>query len=163
MIGPFPAPGELRFSVDADEPPLAYPDDPWPTPADAEALAVQVAGPGLRATLVLPMDAARWWAGELYAAVSVAYRQATGDPHALSDEELAALPPAESYAPGPGLLVEGEGATPARVRFHIALDVEGAMVNTEAWRAALVEMLLDRFGLAGVAVSAGEPLAGRLA
>src|SRR5260370_577788 len=128
MIGPFPPPGELRFSVDADEPPLAYPDGPWPPPAHAEALAVQVAGPGLRATLVLPMDAARWWAGELYAAVSVAYREATGDPHALSDAELAALPPAESWRPGPGLLLEGVGAAPARVRFHIALDVQGGLV-----------------------------------
>src|SRR5260370_37583839 len=101
MIGPSPPPGELRFSVDADEPPLAYPDDPWPTPAHAEALAVQVAGPGLRATLVLPMDAARWWAGALYAARSAAYREATGDPPAPSGAELAARPPAEAWRPAP--------------------------------------------------------------
>jgi hypothetical protein len=163
-------PNALRFAVDAEEPPLAYPDDPypddpWPAPAHAERLAVEVDGLGLTATLVLPMDEARSWAAALFAAVSVAYREATGDPHALSDEELAALPPADSYAPGPGLLVEGEGAAPARVRFHIALDVEAAVVDTAAWRAAFVEVLYDRFGLglAGLAVSAGEPLAGRLA
>ena len=99
---------ELRFAVDA-EAPLVYVDTPYPDPP--EDLAVEVAGPGVLATLVVPISQARDWAGELCHAVAVAYREATGDPHALSDEELATLPPAGGYDPGPGLLVvAGEGA-----------------------------------------------------
>jgi len=67
---------ELRFTVDATEAPLVYPDA-------VEDLAVELAGPGQRATLVLPIDKARSWAGELFA-VAVAYREATGNPHALA-------------------------------------------------------------------------------
>lgn len=51
--------------------------------------------------LQVPLERAREWAGELFGAVSVAYREATGDPHALSDQELALLPPADAYDPAP--------------------------------------------------------------
>jgi hypothetical protein len=52
---------------------------------------------------------ARSWAGELYEAVSVAHREATGDPHALTDLELSSLQ-----------------EHPARIRFHLALDIEAS-------------------------------------
>lgn len=96
--------------------------------------------------------------------MSVAYREATGDPHAPSDVHLASLPPADSYDPGPGMLVVGEdNEHPAKVRFHIALDIAGQCLSTADLRAALVEHLSERFNLAHVAISAGEPRAGRLA
>lgn len=155
---------ELRFAIDATEAPLAYPTASYPDPDVAEQLEVELAGPGLLATLVLPIAEARSWAGELFAAVSVAYREATGDPHAPTDFELASLPPADSYDPGPGVLVVGgDDDTPARVRFHLAVDIAGHCLSTAELRAALVEHLVERFNLAHVGVSAGEPLAGRLA
>jgi hypothetical protein len=92
-----PALVELRFAVDAAEAPLVYPEASWPDPGHVEQLAVEVAGRGLLATLVLPVGEARSWAGELFSAVAVAYREATGDPHALTDFELASLPPADGY------------------------------------------------------------------
>ena len=123
---------ELRFAVDATEAPLAYPDTPYPDPV--EDLAVELSGPGLLATLVVPIGQARGWAADLFGAVSVAYREATGDPHALTNTELAALPPADRYQPGPGLLVVGDDTTPARVRFHIVLDVEGHCLDSASLR-----------------------------
>jgi hypothetical protein len=150
---------ELRFAVDA-EAPLVYVNTPYPEPP--EDLAVEVAGPGVLATLVVPITQARDWAGELCHAVAVAYREATGDPHALSDE-LAALPPAGGYDPGPGLLVvANEKGTPARVRFHVVLDIDGACLATSSLRAAIVERLSLQFNVGHIAVSAGEPLAGHL-
>ena len=85
---------ELRIPIDATEAPIAYPD----SSGEVTDLAVEMAGPaGLLATLVLPIQHAREWAAELFAAVSVAYREVTGDPHAMSDHELASLPPADRY------------------------------------------------------------------
>lgn len=111
---------ELRFAVDADEAPLVYPEAAWPDPDHhVELLAVELAGPGLLATLTLPINQARSWAAELFSAVSVAYREATGDPHALADYELASLPDPDAYDPGPGRLVEGDDEHPTRVRFHL--------------------------------------------
>lgn len=148
---------EVRVPVDATEAPNVFEDD-WP---DASQLAVEVAGPGVLATLVVPTQLARGWAGELFAAVSVAYREITGDPHALSDDELASLPPVESYQPGPGLLLAGDEASPAQARFHVQLDIEGEFLSTGGLRAAIVEALTERFNVARVAVSAGAPIAGR--
>jgi hypothetical protein len=135
-----PARVEIRIPVDGTEAPIAF-EDSFP---DATDLAVELAGPaGLLATLVLPIGTAREWAGELFAAVSVAYREITGDPHALSDYELASLPPANSYNPGPGVMLVGE------------------IISTGGLRAAIVEALAEHFNVAHVGVSAGEPLAGR--
>jgi hypothetical protein len=91
---------ELRFAVDATEAPLAYPQLTYPDPDVVDHLEVELAGPGLLATLVVPVADARSWAGELFSAISVAYREATGDPHALSDFELASLGDPASIAAG---------------------------------------------------------------
>ena len=56
-------PAELRFHVDADEAPLCYPE----SRAGHENLAIEVAGPNVLATLVLPLGKAREWTGELFA------------------------------------------------------------------------------------------------
>lgn len=94
--------------------------------------------------------------------MSAAYREATGDPHALSDFELASLPAADSYHPGGGLLVEGDDDRPARVRFHIAVDIGGICLSTATLRADLAEALTERFNVTRVAISEGEPRAGRV-
>jgi len=155
-----PGPVELRFTVDGREPPLVYPDSTHVEPV--EDLAVEVAGPGVLATLVLPVGQARTWAGELFAAVAVAYREATGDPHALTDFELANLPAADGYDPGPGRLVEGDDDSPARVRFHLAVDIDGLCLSTTALRAGLVDALTGRFNVTRIGVSQGEPRAGHI-
>ena len=161
---PHPPTVELRFAVDCTEPPFAYPEAAWPHPAVVEHLEVELAGPGLLATLILPIAEARVWAGELFSAVSVAYREATGDPHALTDFELACLPPADGYDPGPGVLVVGGGDDehPARVRFHVAVDIAGHCLSTADLRAGIVEQLIDRFNIARIAVSQAETLAGHV-
>lgn len=157
---PRPATVELRFAVDATEAPLVYPDTAYPEPV--EHLAVEVAGPALVATLVVPIADARSWAGALFDAVAVAHRESTGDPHALSDYELASMPHPDAYDPGPGVVVVGvDDATPARVRFHIAVDIDGHCLATASLRAAVVEALTARFNTTRVAVSSGTPLAGR--
>jgi hypothetical protein len=152
-----PARVELRVPIDATEAPNVFEDD-YP---DGTDLAVELAGPGLLATLVVPVEWAREWAGELFAAVSVAYRELTGDPHALSDDELAALPPADEYNPGAGVMLTGDESSPARVRFHVLVDIEAEFLSTGGLRAAIVDALTERFNTTTVAVSAGEPLAGR--
>jgi hypothetical protein len=151
---------ELRFTVDATEPPLAYPGVSYPETAAVEDLEVELAGPGVLATLVVPLRDARAWAGELFGAVAVAYREATGDPHALTDFELAELGNLDAYDPGPGVLVQGDDDAPARVRFHVAIDICGACLSTADLRAGIVEHLAGRFHVAHVGVSQGEPLAG---
>lgn len=148
---------EVRVPVDAAEAPNVFEDD-YP---DGNQLAVELSGPGVLATLVVPTGQAREWAGELLAAISVAYQELTGDPHALTDEELASLPSADAYRPGPGLLLSGDDASPARARFHVAVDIEAEFLSTGGLRAAIVEALTERFNVARVAVSAGEPIAGR--
>lgn len=146
---------ELRLPVDGAEAPYAYPDG-----EGCLSLEVALSGGGY-ASLVLPTGDARRWAGEAFAAISVAYREATGDPHALSEEELAALPPADAYAPGPGLYLCAEGEGPALMRFHVAVDVEGECLDEGRLRAALVDELTERFNLARVGVSAGLVISGR--
>jgi hypothetical protein len=152
-----PARVELRIPIDAGETPNVFEDD-YP---DGTDLAVELAGPGLLATLVVPVERAREWAGELFSAVSVAYREVTGDPHALSDDELAALAPADEYNPGAGVMLAGDEDSPARARFHVAVDIEAEFLSTGGLRAAIVEAISERFNVVHVAVSAGEPLAGR--
>lgn len=148
---------ELRIPVDASEAPIAF-EDTFPEATD---LAVEVAGPaGLLATLVLPISQAREWAGELFAAVSVAYREVTGDPHALTDFELANLPPADEYNPGAGVIVHGDEREPARARFHVEVEIEAEFLSTGGLRAALVEVITERFNTTKVAISPGEPTAG---
>jgi hypothetical protein len=153
-------PAEMRFVVETSEAPLAYPGACWPDTAVTE-LEVEMIAHGVRVTMVLPVDGARAWAGELFGAVSVAYREATGDPHALSDDDLAALGDPEAYDPGPGVLVRADGDdTPALVRFHVAVDIAGACLSTPDLRAGLVEHLRDRFNVSHVAVSAGDVVGG---
>ena len=149
---------ELRLPIDAAEAPLGYPD------ADGTlAVEVALAGGGY-ASLLVTTGVARCWAGALFDAVATAHREATGDPHALSELEIAFLPDAGAYDPGPGVVVVGaDDASLARVRFHVVLDIEGRCLSTASLRAALVETLTARFNTTRVAVSAGEPLAGRLA
>src|SRR5580704_2713071 len=97
----------VRFAVDTTEAPLAWPVDRWPDPA-ATDFEVELIAHGMDVTMSLPVEGAREWAGELFAAVTVAYREATGDPHALTDEELAALPDPEIYDPGPGTVARAD-------------------------------------------------------
>lgn len=166
MTIPLPAPAvaepprvEIRIPVDAAEAPIAF-EDTFPDAAD---LAVEVAGPaGLLATLVVPIDGARQWAGELFQAISVAYREVTGDPHALTDYELANLPPVDEYNPGAGLIVHGDEREPARSRFHIDVEIEAEFLSTGGLRAALVEAVTERFNVTRIAVSAGEATAGTI-
>lgn len=139
-------------SDNADEAPLCYPDSRC-------GLAFEVAGPGVLATLVLPLEKAREWAGELFAAVSVAYREATGDPHALSDEEIAGLAKV-GYDPPPGVHVSGDECSPARVRFEVAFDVLGISLSTGRLRAAIVTALAENFQSDHVCVSEGQPITG---
>lgn len=146
---------ELHVAVDPDDLPLAMVFGDQVTIAVGDDATITC-------ELQVPLDRVREWAGDLYAAVSVAYREATGDPHALSDEELAMLPPADAYDPGPGPLVTEDEHGPAVVRFHVAVDVQARCLDVPALRAALVEALAGRFNTIRVAVSAGEPLAGRV-
>lgn len=106
------------------------------------------------ATLVLATHGARSWAAELFDAVAVAHREATGDPHALSDLEVAFLPDPDAYDPGPGQVVTEDEAGPARVRLHAAIDIEGRHLHCASLRAAVVEALAARFNATRVAVSA---------
>lgn len=46
----------------------------------------------VEAVIVVPLDEARAWAADIYAAVTIAHREHTGDPTALTDHDLAALP-----------------------------------------------------------------------
>jgi hypothetical protein len=148
-------PIELRFGVDAEEAPLCYPDGGL----DPQHLVVEVAGPSVLATLMLPVGKAREWAAELFAAVSLAYREASGDPHALCEEEVAGLT-ALGYDPAPGVHVAGEQCSPARVRFAVTFDVCGISLSTGRLRAAIVAALQESFWTDRVCVSAGQPISG---
>jgi hypothetical protein len=148
-------PTELRFGVDAEEVPLCYPDGR----PDPENLAVEVAGPAVLATLVLPVGKAREWAGELFGAVSVTYRELTGDPHALSDDEIAGLARV-GYDPPFGIHVTGDECSPARVRFTVSFDVLGLSLSTGRLRAAIVEALEESFQTDHICVSGGQRVTG---
>ena len=148
-------PTEMRFQVDADEAPLCYPDGHL----DPENLAVEIAGPAVLATLVVPLERAREWAGELFGAVSVAYRELTGDPHALCDSEIAGLVKV-GYDPPFGILVSGDEGSPARVRFTVSFDVLGISLSTGRLRAAIVTALQENFQSDHISVSEGQPITG---
>lgn len=150
---------ELRLPVDASEVPLVFVDTPYPDPP--EHLAIELAGPGLLATLVLAIGDARAWAGGLLEAVCVAHREATGDPHTLGDAELAGLAAADPYQPGPGLLVRADDGHPARVRFHVVVDIDGHCLSTADLRGWIVRQLAEHFTLSHIAISAGEPIEGQ--
>ncbi|MGH9282683.1 MAG: hypothetical protein ACRD0S_07070 [Acidimicrobiales bacterium] len=146
---------ELRVGIDPDDVPLVAVCGDQMSVAVGDDIAVSC-------ELQLPLARARQWAAELFDAIAVAHREATGDPHALSDLEVAFLPDPGAYQPGPGLVVEGDEAGPARVRLHVAIDVEGRHLHCASLRAAVVEVLAARFNTTRVAVSAGTPLAGRV-
>jgi hypothetical protein len=146
---------ELRLPVDVSEPPLGYDD------FDGNlAVEVMLAGGGYT-NLVLPVDGARAWAGELFAAVTTAHREATGDPHGLTDRELAELPDPNAYEPASTLALAGTEAEPARMRFVIALTIQGQFLHDADLRAAIVENLLGRFNTVHVAVTNGQAVAGQ--
>jgi hypothetical protein len=145
---------ELRLPVDVTEPPLGYDDY-----GGTLAIEVMLAGGGY-ANLILPTDGARAWAGELFGAVTVAHREATGDPHALTDLELAELPDPNSYEPASTLALAGTEDEPARMRFVIALTIQGQVLHDADLRAAIVEDLTARFNTVAVAVSNGQAVAG---
>ena len=145
---------ELRVGIDPDDVPLVA--------VCGDRLSVAIGDDVVvSCELQLPLDRAREWAGELFDAIAVAHREATGDPHALSDLEIAYLPDPDAYQPGPGLVVTEDEAGPARVRLHVAIDIEGRHLHCASLRAAVVEALAARLNTTRVAVSAGEPLAGR--
>jgi hypothetical protein len=148
-------PTEMRFQVDAEEAPLCYLDGYL----DPENLAVEIAGPAVLATLVIPVGQAREWAGELFGAVSVAYRELTGDPHALSDDEIAGLAKV-GYDPPSGVHVSGDEGSPARVRFTVSFDVLGTCLSTGRLRAAIVAALEENFQTDHICVSEGQPITG---
>lgn len=146
---------ELRLPVDVSEPPLGYDD------FDGHlAVEVMLAGGGY-ANLVLPVDGARAWAGELFSAVAVAHREATGDPHGLTDLELAELGDPDSYEPASTLALAGTEDEPAQMRFVIALTIQGQFLHDADLRAAIVEDLQRRFNTVDVAVSNGQAVAGQ--
>ena len=145
---------ELRVGIDPDDVPLVAVCGDQLSVAIGDDIAVSC-------ELQLPLDRARAWAAELFDAIAVAHREATGDPHALSALEIAFLPDPGAYDPGPGLVVEEDEAGPARVRLHVALDIEGRHLHCASLRAAVVEALAAGFNTTRVAVSAGTPLAGR--
>ncbi|MFN8038881.1 MAG: hypothetical protein U0Q07_06685 [Acidimicrobiales bacterium] len=62
--------------------------------ANQNEIEVRVTQPdsAVEAVIVVPLAEARSWAADVYAAVTIAYREHTGDPSALSDFELAAMP-----------------------------------------------------------------------
>lgn len=57
-------------------------------------LEVRVTAPGsaVEAVIVVPVDQAPMWAADVYAAVTIAYRNHTADAAALTDWDLAMLP-----------------------------------------------------------------------
>lgn len=105
----------------------------------------------------LGIEEARNWAAELFGAVSSAYREATGDPHALSDDEVASLDAAGTgYVAGPGFNLRADGKGPARLRFSLVVDIAGQSLHSALLRESLVNQLTKDFNVAHVAVSGGE-------
>jgi len=80
---------EIWLSVDTEEDPIAYALQRGSERPDR--IEVEITGPSTTLRLGLPMAEARVWAAELFSAVSLAYREATGDPSALSYWELSSL------------------------------------------------------------------------
>ncbi len=153
---------EIWLAVDTSEPPIAYPLRSKGSGAP-ERLEVEILGPTATARLEIEAEEARTWAGELFAAVSQAYREATGDPHALSDEEAASLGAAGTgYMPGPGFNLRADDNGPARVRFTVVVEIAGQSLHTSLLRESLVNQMTRDFNVDRLAVSEGEPLSGSL-
>jgi hypothetical protein len=152
---------EIRFAIDANEPPRGCPVANWPDPEVTE-LGVEIVAHGAVVTVTLPIDEAKMWSRAFVAAVAAAHREAFGDPDVLfEDDELGDLPILEEYEPRPGILVRADtDGTTALVRFHVAVDIEGTSLSTTDLRDSLVGHLVDRFNVADVLVSAGEVLRG---
>jgi hypothetical protein len=144
-----------RFAVDTTEVPLAWPVDPWADPTVTH-LEIDLISHLRHMTMSLPVEGTSASAGGLCAADGVAFCEETGDPHAQTDEELAARPDAEICDPGPGAVGRADAPGPAAVWFHIRVDNEGARLSTADLRAALVDHLAARFNVSRVAVSAGD-------
>ena len=86
---PAPAvnPNKAIIYVTADGVPDAY----VANATEIEVRVTPVDSP-VEAVIVVPLAEARAWAADVYAAVTIAYREHTDDPHALTDYELAAMP-----------------------------------------------------------------------
>lgn len=145
-------PVEVRFPVETSVPPWAH--------ARRDVVEVEAVGPGGVVTLELPIEDARAWSAETFAAVSRAYREATGDPHALTDAELAELPDPNRYHRSRSTLVQGTQAEPAQVRFHIALTIAGQALSTSMLTEAIIDTLLHRFNTIEVLIDDGTPITG---
>lgn len=146
---------ELRLPIDAGDPPLGYanPDD---------TIDIELAlgnGTGF-VNLVLPVETARMWASDLFGAVTVAHREATGDPHALTDADLAGMPDPNAYDPKMTLALHADDHGPARMRFAVAVEIPGQTLIDADLRAALVEHLQARFPTSHIAISNGQRVAG---
>jgi len=63
--------------------------DAWVNGTDIEVNITGYHRP-VEATIVIPLDEARAWAADLYAAVTIAHREHTGD--GMTDYELATMP-----------------------------------------------------------------------
>jgi hypothetical protein len=89
MTAPDPASNPTRAIVYVSAEGLP---DAWV--ANEKEVEVRVTQPDsvVEAVIVVPLAEARSWAADVYAAVTIAYREHSGDPHALSDYELANLP-----------------------------------------------------------------------
>lgn len=144
---------EVHVPVDAADVPYGW------TEGNQIIIECGLANDGLL-ELTLPLDDARMWAGELFSAVTVAHRDATGDPYALTDEELAGLADPHAYEPATTLHLVGTDDAPARMRFTIAIDITGLSLSDGPLRAALVEQLAARFNTTHIAVSNGEAIDG---
>lgn len=146
---------ELRLPIDATNRPLGYPN-----PDDTLDIEIALDTDAGFLNLVLPVETARMWAGDLFGAVTVAHREATGDPHALSDLDLAAMPDPHGYQPKMTLALHADEHGPARMRFHVAVEIPGQILNDADLRAALVEALQARFPTSHIAMSNGQRVAG---
>ncbi len=89
MTAPDPASNPTRAIVYVSAEGLP---DAWV--ANEKEVEVRVTQPDsvVEAVIVVPLAEARNWAADVYAAVTIAYREHTGDPSAQSDYELAAMP-----------------------------------------------------------------------
>ncbi len=89
MTAPDPASNPTRAIVYVSAEGLP---DAWV--ANEKEVEVRVTQPDsmVEAVIVVPLAEARSWAADVYAAVTIAYREHSGDPQALSDYELAAMP-----------------------------------------------------------------------
>ena len=65
--------------------------DAWAVSDSEIELRVTQPDSPVEAVIVVPLDEARSWGADVYAAVTIAYREHTGDPQAMSDHELASL------------------------------------------------------------------------